>query len=177
MPQVIIIAGPNGAGKTTFAREYLSKEGLRFQFVNADEIGRLSALGLGAQGYSDIRAGRIMLERIEGLIRAGADFAFETTLATLIYARKIPGWRKEGYHVSMIYLRLGSVAESLARVRKRVEAKGHDIPEETINRRFGKSVEYFERIYKPVVDAWYIRESHEGKFLPVDSSEFGWTKS
>jgi predicted ABC-type ATPase len=177
VPQVIIIAGPNGAGKTTFAREYLSTEGLRFQFVNADEIARLLAVELEAPEHSDIRAGRIMLQRLDELVEGGADFAFETTLATLVYARKIPIWRKRGYQVSLIYLHLSSVIESIARVRKRVEAGGHNIPEETIKRRFVKSVEYFETIYKPIVDAWYIRESSEGTFLPVESSESGWTKN
>jgi predicted ABC-type ATPase len=80
VPQVLIIAGPNGAGKTTFAREYLSTEGLRFQFVNADEIARLSVVEFGTKDQSDIRAGRIMLERIDELLKRHADFAFETTL-------------------------------------------------------------------------------------------------
>jgi predicted ABC-type ATPase len=173
VPEVIIIAGPNGAGKTTFAREYLSTEGLRFQFVNADEIARMSVVESSGQEQSDIRAGRIMLDRIDGLVSGGSDFAFETTLATLTYARKIPIWRKRDYQVSLIYLRLGSVAESLVRVRKRVAAGGHNIPEETIKRRFSKSVEYFELIYKPIVDAWYVRESREGVFVPVDSSGTG----
>lgn len=177
MPQVIIIAGPNGAGKTTFAREYLSTEGLSFEFVNADEIARISAVELGAREHSDIRAGRIMLEHLDEFLKVNVDFAFETTLATLIYARKIPVWRQRGYVISLIYLRLGSIAESLARVRRRVEAGGHDIPEDTIKRRFGKSIEYFETIYKPIVDAWYVRESREGKFVPVDSSDLRWTRS
>jgi len=86
VPEVIIIAGPNGAGKTTFAREYLSTEGLRFHFVNADEIARMSVVESSGQEQSDIRAGRIMLDRIDGLVSGGSDFAFETTLATLTYA-------------------------------------------------------------------------------------------
>jgi predicted ABC-type ATPase len=44
VPDLIIIAGPNGAGKTTFAKEYLSAGGVRFEFVNADEILRKLAL-------------------------------------------------------------------------------------------------------------------------------------
>jgi predicted ABC-type ATPase len=63
------------------------------------------------------------------------------------------------------------VAESIARVRKRVEAGGHDIPEQAIRRRFGKSLGYFETIYKAIVDTWYIWESRDGAFRLVDSSE------
>lgn len=44
--------------------------------------------------------------------------------------RKIPLWRQHGYSVTLIYLRLPSVSDSLARVRKRVAAGGHGIPED-----------------------------------------------
>lgn len=171
MPDLIIIAGPNGAGKTTFAKEYLSADEMRFVFVNADEIARISALDTSIEGASDIRAGRTMIERIDQLVDANADFVIETTLASLTYARKIPIWRERGYYVSLFYLRLGSIAESLSRVRRRVEAGGHSIPIDAIERRFGKSNRYFETIYKPVVNAWYEWESREGGFVLVNSSE------
>jgi predicted ABC-type ATPase len=171
VPDLIIIAGPNGAGKTTFAREYLSKEELRFEFVNADEIARGLALESSEQRRSDVRAGRIMLGRIDTLIREGADLAIETTLATLTYANKIPTWRNQGYNVSLFYLRLSSVEESLDRVRRRIEAGGHGIPPDIITRRFQKSVDYFETVYKPIVNQWYVWESREGSFTRINSSE------
>jgi predicted ABC-type ATPase len=171
VPDLIIIAGPNGAGKTTFAREYLSQDEMRFAFVNADKIARTLALETGIQNRTDIRAGRLMLARIDDLIRAGADLVIETTLATLTYAHKIPVWRQRAYNVSLVYLRLNSVAESLDRVRRRVEAGGHNIPSEVIERRFHKSTEYFDAISKPIVNHWYVWESREGKFAPVESSE------
>lgn len=171
MPNLIIIAGPNGAGKTTFAREYLSKDELRFEFVNADEIARTLVLESGIQARSDVRAGRIMLNRIDAFIRGDVDLAFETTLATRIYASKIPTWRAKGYHVSLVYLHLRSIEESLDRVRKRVEAGGHSIPPDVIARRFHKSQDYFETIYKPIVNHWYVWESREGSFTRVNSSD------
>ena len=143
MPTLIIIAGPNGAGKTTFAREYLSTEDRRFEFVNADEIaGRLERRKTRAS--LDVHAARAMLGRVNELIDAGVDFAVETTLANLTYAQKIPIWRERGYLVSLVYLRLDLVEELIARVRNRVAAGGHGIPEETIRRRFEKSWRYFE---------------------------------
>jgi len=171
MPDLIVIAGPNGAGKTSFAREYLSKDGLRFEFVNADEIARGLALEGGALDQTDIRAGRVMLKRIDDLVSQKHDFALETTLATLIYAPKIVAWRKEGYHVALVYLRLRSEEEALDRVRRRVAAGGHDIPADVIARRFKKSSSYFEQVYKPIVDQWYLYESREGEFAPLESSE------
>jgi predicted ABC-type ATPase len=167
VPQVIIIAGPNGAGKTTFASDYLAAEETDFEFVNADEIAR-GVMG-SPKATSDALAARLMLARITELAEGGADFAIETTLANLTYAQKIPLWRSRGYEVTLIYLRLPSVEASLARVRKRVDAGGHDIPEETIRRRFGKALLYFDTLYKPIVDVWYLYESQEGGFALVDS--------
>jgi predicted ABC-type ATPase len=169
VPQVIIIAGPNGAGKTTFAGEYLSGRRGQLVFVNADEIVReLADHGL-SRAELDVRAGRIMLERIDDLAQAGADFMFETTLATRSYASKIVAWRKRKYSVSLIYLRLPSVEASIARVRRRVEVGGHDVPEDIIRRRFDKSRGYFETVYKPLVDEWYVRDSGEGTFTLAES--------
>jgi predicted ABC-type ATPase len=168
VPTLIIIAGPNGAGKTTFAREYLAAEERPFEFVNADEI----AHGLrraGARVAADIVAARMMLRRINELVDAGADFAIETTLANLTYAHKIRAWRQRGYLVSLVYLRLESVDESTARVRKRVAAGGHTIPDHAIHRRFGKSVNYFETIYRSIVDEWYVWASREGEFALINS--------
>lgn len=167
MPTLIIIAGPNGAGKTTFAREYLEAEETDFEFVNADEIAR-DVTG-SRTATSDMLAARLMLARIAELVEVGADFAIETTLANLSYAQKIPLWRSRGYQITLIYLRLPSIEASLARVRKRVAAGGHGIPEETIKRRFGKALVYFDTIYKSIVDVWYLYESQEGSFTLIDS--------
>ncbi len=170
MPEVTIIAGPNGAGKTTFASEYLpTTTRTRLNFVNADEIARELAPRKLPWQQLDMRAARIMLERIDALVRSGADFAFETTLATRIYTQKIPLWRRSGYAVSLIYLRLSSVEASIERVRRRVEAGGHGIPEEIIRRRFDKSAVYLETIYKSIVDKWYIWDSLEGHFVLAEA--------
>jgi predicted ABC-type ATPase len=163
VPQVIIVAGPNGAGKTTFANQYPPR--LRFDYVNADEIARKAAAQGPPDQRSDVRAARTMLERIDKLAAAGASFMFETTLATRTYARSVPIWRRSGYSVSLIYLRLPSVEDSVARVQRRVTAGGHDIPPETIRRRFEKSAAYFERLYKSIVDEWYVYDSLEGEFV------------
>jgi predicted ABC-type ATPase len=167
VPEVVIIAGPNGAGKTTFADEYLTRR-RHFEFVNADEIALEVALQGLPQLHADTRAARVMLEQINQLAAIGADFMFETTLATRTYARRVPQWQRSGYSVSLIYLRLPSVETSIARVRRRVEAGGHGIPQQVIRRRFDKSVAYFENIYKSIVDTWYIWDSFEGNFELVE---------
>ena len=164
MQEIIIVAGPNDAGKTSFANEYLpaTREGL--VFVNADEIAReLDDPNL-SRAQLDLRAGREMLSRINTLADARIEFMFETTLASLSYARKIPRWQAQAYTVALIYLRLPSVELSIDRVRRRVAAGGHSVPEEIVRQRFAKSVDYLESLYKPLVDEWYIWDSLEGEF-------------
>lgn len=74
-----------------------------------------------------------------------------------------------GYVVSLIYLLLPSIDASIERVRRRVAAGGHDIPEEVIRRRFGRSIANLENIYKSLVDDWYIWDSLEGDFNLVQA--------
>lgn len=168
MPKIMIIAGPNGAGKTSFATEYLTGAKRGWPFVNADEIvgemsSRLSAAKL------NVLAGRGMLEQMTTLVESRADFALETTLATLGYSQKIPRWRGLGYFVGLIYLRLPSAEQAIARVKRRVAAGGHDVPEGVVRRRFAKSLAHLERVYKPLVNEWYIFESLEGEFHEAET--------
>jgi predicted ABC-type ATPase len=80
-----IIAGCNGAGKTTASFTILPEIINCKEFVNADEI---------AKGLSPFQpekvafeSGRIMLHRIEELLRDNESFAFETTLSTKSYTK------------------------------------------------------------------------------------------
>ncbi|WP_158277962.1 AAA family ATPase [Caulobacter endophyticus] len=169
MPTVLIIAGPNGAGKTTFANALLARRVEPFEFVNADEIARrmhLPSLDAG----TDMLAGRQMLSLLDTLTAERRDIALETTLASRSYARRIGRWRSDGYRVELVYLRLPTVEDSLARVRRRVEMGGHDIPEHDIRRRFPRSLVYLEEIYKPLVDAWQVWLSGEEGLELLDSS-------
>ena len=110
-----------------------------------------------------------MLDRIDALAMTRADFAIETTLATRGYARKIVDWKQSGYAVSLFYLRLPSIQSALARVARRVQTGGHRIPENTIRRRFSRSLDYLENIYKPIVDEWYVWDSLEGDFALAEA--------
>lgn len=164
MPTVLIIAGPNGAGKTTFANAMLSRRPEPFEFVNADEIAR--RIGGPAP---DLLAGRAMLRLLDELTARRADIALETTLATRSHAHRIADWRAAGYRIELVYIRLPDVETSLARVAGRVAKGGHGIPEADIRRRFPRSLEYLETVYKPIVDSWQLWLSGETGLEMVDS--------
>jgi predicted ABC-type ATPase len=154
---IYILAGPNGAGKTTFAREYLPVEVNCLTFINADLI----ALGLSPfrPAQAALRAGRLMLELIEQLVKRGESFAFETTLAGKSFAKSIPIWRGQAYVVTIYYLALPTVEDALQRVAWRVQQGGHDVPEDVVRRRFAASRRNFEEIYKPLVDEWFLLDN------------------
>ncbi len=152
--KIVIIAGPNGAGKTTFAREFLPNEAGCPIFVNADLI----AAGIAPFQPESVafRAGRLMLEEIARYTSEGQSFAFETTLSGLTYARMIDQWRKNGYVVKLIFLALSSADEAVARVAMRVRQGGHNIPAETIRRRFDAGLFHLRETYRSRVDFWQL---------------------
>jgi predicted ABC-type ATPase len=158
IPQsALIIAGPNGAGKTTFAREFLPAEAGFLSFMNADLI----AAGLSpfAPDRAAIRAGRLMLEAIADHVEQGTSFAFETTLAGRAYARSIPRWRSLGYQVEIMFLKLPSPEDAIARVAERVRQGGHAIPDDVVRRRFTAGWANLEQIYRPLVDYWAVYDN------------------
>jgi predicted ABC-type ATPase len=152
--RIVILAGPNGAGKTTFAREFLPREGDCPTFINADLI----AAGLSPfrPETQAIRAARIMLELMAEHLRRGESFAFETTLAARNFGKSIPEWRRDGYRVSLHFLKLPSTEAAMERVAARVRQGGHHVPEDVIRRRFISGWQNFESLYRGVVNDWYV---------------------
>ncbi|MCC9000987.1 MAG: zeta toxin family protein [Candidatus Contendobacter sp.] len=155
--RVIIIAGPNGAGKTTFAREFLPNEAGCPVFVNADLI----AAGLApfAPETAAVQAGRLMLHELERHFAARKSFAFETTLSGRVYLRHIARWQAAGYQVKLIFLRLTSAEEAVARVAQRVKQGGHSIAEKIIRRRFETGLTNFHQHYAPMADFWALYDN------------------
>lgn len=165
MPDVIVIAGPNGAGKSTLAPALLRDTFGILEFVNADTIAEgLSAF---APENASLDAGRVMLGRLHELASEGRDFAFETTLASRFYA----GWLKElnekGYRVSLIFLWLDSVDLAIERVRERVRLGGHNIPEETIRRRYDRGLKNLFELYIPIANAWSVRDTSFARSIEI----------
>ena len=80
--------------------------------------------------------GRRLLERA---IAERLDFAFETTLGGSTFARLLALAADRGAEVHLLYIGLSSPELHIARVRSRVRAGGHDIPEADIRRRYEHS--------------------------------------
>lgn len=162
MPNLYIISGCNGAGKTTASFTILPEMLNCKEFVNADEI----AKGLSPFQPESVsfQAGRIMLERIEELINSGVDFAFETTLTTLSYINTIKLAREKGYSISLLFFWLNDVDLAIERVKIRVSEGGHNIPEETIRRRYFRGTNNLINKFIELSDFWIVIDNSSKPF-------------
>ena len=153
-PTVYVIAGPNGAGKTTFAAEFLPDFVHCRQFLNADLI----AAGLSpfAPETQNLRAGRLLLERIKELSQAREDFGFETTLSGRTHARLLMDLKGAGYRIVLFFFWLPSADLAVMRVANRVQQGGHAVPEADVRRRFTLGLKNLFKLYRPCLDAWWL---------------------
>lgn len=167
MKNLYIVSGCNGAGKTTASYTVLPEILECREFVNADEIARgLSPFN--AEGVA-IEAGRLMLQRIEELLKEDVTFAIETTLATRSYVNLVMRAQRQGYRVNLLYFWLSSPELAMRRVAERVSKGGHDIPEEIIRRRYTAGINNLFKLFMPVVDYWAIFDNSQADRLKIAS--------
>lgn len=156
-PIVYVIAGPNGAGKTTFASKFLPEFVQCREFLNADLI----AAGLSpfSPETQNVRAGRLLLERIRDLAGERADFGFETTLSGRTYVKLLGDMKTSGYRVELFFLWLPSAEMAVSRVENRVRQGGHSVPANDVRRRYAAGVRNLFRLYRPLLDSWWLYDA------------------
>ncbi len=168
-PNLYIIAGCNGAGKTTASFNVLPQILNCKEFVNADEIAK--GLSPFCPESVAIQAGKLMLERIETLMSENVSFAIETTLATRSYKNLVLRAKEKGYAVSLLFFWLESPEMACLRVAKRVAEGGHNIPTETIYRRYHLGLENLFNIFMPIVDFWALYDNNNETNVIADSNK------
>ncbi|MBR1799795.1 MAG: zeta toxin family protein [Bacteroidales bacterium] len=154
-----VIGGCNGAGKTTASYAMLPDILECREFVNADEIAK--GLSPFNPGGVTIKAGRLMISRIEELLAEEVSFSVETTLATRSYVGLVRRARSKGYRVSLLYFWLNSVELAMHRVAERVANGGHDVRGEVVCRRYYGGLRNLFDLYTPEVDFWTIYDNSE----------------
>ncbi|MBN9117663.1 MAG: zeta toxin family protein [Planctomycetes bacterium] len=160
-PQVAVLAGINGAGKSSSADSVL-RVGMGMPvFVNPDTVARgLNAFDPESEA---VKAGRVVLEHLRELAARRRSFAFETTLAGRTYADWLRGLCSNGYAAHLFYFWLRSPELAIERVALRVRSGGHHIPEDTVRRRYSRSVRNFLELFRPVVTTWQVYDNSNGR--------------
>jgi len=157
---VVVLAGPNGAGKSTAAPALLKGTLGVTEFVNADTIAR-GISGFDPQGVA-IRAGRVMLARLHDLAANKVSFAFETTLASRHFALWLKTLKSAGYAFHLVFLWLPDADAATLRVETRVRLGGHDVPQETVRRRYDRGLKNLAELYQPIATTWRVYDSSSG---------------
>lgn len=130
MPTLIVVAGPNGCGKSLFTNTTWFSG---IEVVDPDAIAHYEKAGDRA------RAAREALRRRRAAVAGGRSLLVETTLAGYGIFRLIDTARAAGYLIALHYMSVNSANQAVMRIRSRVEAGGHDVPEADVRRRFARS--------------------------------------
>lgn len=165
MPRLYIISGCNGSGKTTASYSLLPEMLECSEFVNSDEFAK--GLSPFNPEKASIQASRYMLMKIRYLLKKRSDFAIETTLATRTLLKTAKMAQDVGYTVTLLYFWLNSPELAVERVKARVEAGGHNIPEDTIRRRYNVGIAYFFNYYAPICERWILADNSQIPFRVI----------
>lgn len=165
MPRLYIISGCNGSGKTTASYSLLPELLECSEFVNSDEFAKHLSPFAPESAY--ITASRFMMKKIDYLFDRRADFCLESTLATRSLLKMVRKAQSQGYFVTVLYFWLNSPDMAVGRVAKRVAAGGHDIPEETIRRRYRVGLRYLFHDYMPACDKWMLADNSDPPYKLV----------
>jgi predicted ABC-type ATPase len=133
MKRLDLVVGSNGAGKSTFVELTLAPLLPGSAFVNADEIAKQRwPENPVAHSYE---AARVAAQTRAKLIELGASFIAETVFSHPSKLELIDAARAADYTIALHVLLIPEDL-SVERVRHRVGAGGHDVPENKIRERY-----------------------------------------
>jgi predicted ABC-type ATPase len=137
-PVLFVLAGVNGAGKSSVGGHLLELRGLTW--FNPDTFAsELIAISGCDQATANVHAWNESMRRLDEAIAAGHTHAFETTLGGHTVAARIAAATRT-HDVIIWFCGLASPDLHVARVRARVAAGGHDIPEARIRERYPQAL-------------------------------------
>jgi len=140
-PRLWIVAGPNGSGKTTlYDATDIEGFGRSVWIINPDLLtmhireqeGRPAA-------QSNVEALNRIAAWLRASIRAHQTVGVETVLSTPKYRRLVRLAQSFGFEIRLLYVLLDTAELNIARVRARVAAGGHNVPEDRIRARRERS--------------------------------------
>lgn len=162
MGVITVLAGTNGAGKSSIAGAMI--RGVGGAYYNPDDETR--AILTVSPDMPPAEANGLAwtkgLENLRNVIAEGNDYAFETTLGGNTITRTlIDGADSNGATLRVWYCGLSSPELHLDRVRARVAAGGHDIPEHKVRDRYDNSRRNLLKLVPYVMDLQVFDNSAE----------------
>ena len=136
-PRILIFAGPNGSGKSTITKG-IPICGI---YVNADDIKRISHC-------TDLEAAQEAEQIRQMLLKSHKDFTFESVLSTDRNLKLLQKAKEQGYEIHAVFVLTNTPYINVERVKYRVKAGGHDVPEEKIISRYERSLRNLSRLVR-----------------------------
>jgi predicted ABC-type ATPase len=137
-PVLFVLAGVNGAGKSSIGGHILKQAGMTWFDPDAFARELRAATGCTSEAANG-QAWAESVRRLDDAVVARRHHAMETTLGGRTVAQRIRGAAKT-HDVLMWFCGLSSPETHIGRVRARVAAGGHDIPEATIRERYPRAI-------------------------------------
>lgn len=165
-----VVAGPNGAGKSTFVDAFLRPTGLHV--VNPDQIAKaLAPDDPDSMAYQAAQAADTVRH---DLVARGVSFCMETVFsdpqgAKLAFLRHA---RAQHYVVLLVFIGLDAGELAIARVVERVDAGGHDVPDDKILSRFPRTLKNLTQALE-FVDRAFLFDNSSAKEPFRFVAEFG----
>lgn len=146
-PEIVVFAGPNGSGKSTFTQ--LLKPPI--DYINADEIKKYLKC-------SDLEAAQLAEKQREEHMEQMREFCFETVMSTERNLKLLERAKGKGYFIRCYYILTADPMINVWRVKARVEAGGHDVPEEKIITRYDRALALVKNLIR-VCDICHIYDN------------------
>ena len=142
MKRYVVIAGVNGAGKTTLYSSLGTFDDM--EKINLDEIVR--SIGDWKNASDVMKAGRIVVEKINHFFDNGISFSQETTLCGKSIIQNINKAKELGYMLEMYYVGINSPDLAKERVAYRMKNGGHGVSDKDIERRYYESLQNLKSV-------------------------------
>ena len=147
-PEIVVFAGPNGSGKSTLT-DTLRPVGV--PYVNADEIQK-------ALDCDNLVAAKHAEALREKYVASGVSFCFETVLSTERNLNLLKRAKEAGFFIRCYYVLTIDPMINVARVRSRVSAGGHDVPEDKIISRYDRALGLLPEVI-PICDVCHVYDT------------------
>lgn len=161
--ELVLVAGPNGSGKSTLVDRYVPERFPLWPRLNADRVARELSGQATPPRERSLEAASLVDSAARCLALLGSALVLETVLASLKYQPLVAEARRVGLLFRLVYVTTLDPRLNVERVRQRVAAGGHDVPEDKVRERWHRSLENLP---------WFA--ACADRLLVVDNSAESW---
>ena len=144
--RIVVLAGVNGAGKSSVTGTAILQGGGAFYNPDAAARALLEHSADLTQEQANAQAWALGRNGLQRALARNEFFAFETTLGARTIPALLIAGAEQGAEIHVSFVGLSTPELHVARVKSRVAAGGHDIPEAKIRERYTSSRENLIRL-------------------------------